>query len=336
MKKYQYYVGIDVSKKWIDLALIHVNNGYCYTSKRFNSDEKGFRQLLKWVGQFDQSGGKNTLFCMENTGYYALKLCYFFTEQQLDYCLEAPVKIKRSLGLKRGKSDKLDAQHIAAYVYEKKNSLRLHTLPSRAIIDLKALLAFRLRLIKQKNALKTSSQELQDCTQKGTSEYVCTSSQDIIEVYNEKLKLLERQIMQLIKANKDIVANYKLATSVVGVGKVIAAYMIVYTCNFSNFTTWRKFACFSATAPFPYESGTSIKGKDHISNYGNKLMKTLLTNGAFSASRADKELNKFYHRKMGQGKEKMVVINIIRNKLISRIFATVRRGTPFVPMMNYA
>jgi hypothetical protein len=37
-----------------------------------------------------------------------------------------------------------------------------------------------------------------------------------------------------------------------------------------------------------------------------------------------------------EGKPKMVVLNIIRNKIVARIFATVNRGTPFVPLSNFA
>jgi len=64
-------------------------------------------------------------------------------------------------------------------------------------------------------------------------------------------------------------------------------------------------------------------------------MKALLTNGAYSAIQHDRELRNFFQRKIKQGKEEFCVINIIRNKLISRVFAAVKRGTPYVAIMNY-
>jgi hypothetical protein len=36
------------------------------------------------------------------------------------------------------------------------------------------------------------------------------------------------------------------------------------------------------------------------------------------------------------GKNKMSTINIIRNKLIARMFAVIKRGTPFVETVKYA
>ena len=50
----------------------------------------------------------------------------------------------------------------------------------------------------------------------------------------------------------------------------------------------------------------------------------------------DKELKQYYEKRVEEGKPKMVVLNIIRNKLVSRIFATISRGTPYVELSQYA
>ena len=65
-------------------------------------------------------------------------------------------------------------------------------------------------------------------------------------------------------------------------------------------------------------------------------MKTILTNAVKSAIQCDKELKQYYQRRIAEGKHKKVVVNIIRNKLISRVFAAVRRGTPYIELMKYA
>jgi transposase len=57
---------------------------------------------------------------------------------------------------------------------------------------------------------------------------------------------------------------------------------------------------------------------------------------AISAIQHDKELKTYYHKRVEEGKPKMVVLNIIRNKLVSRIFATINRGTPYVELNQYA
>ena len=65
-------------------------------------------------------------------------------------------------------------------------------------------------------------------------------------------------------------------------------------------------------------------------------MKSLLSMSAISAIQCDTELRLYYQKRINEGKPKMVVLNIIRNKLVARVFATVKRRTPFVPMQRHA
>jgi len=102
------------------------------------------------------------------------------------------------------------------------------------------------------------------------------------------------------------------------------------------FDNWRKFASYSGTAPFPYRSGTSIKGRTKVSHLANKKIKTLLNMCARSAIVYNPEIKLYYQKRKDNGDNGMSVINIIRNKLISRIFAVVKRGTPYVNICNYA
>lgn len=64
-------------------------------------------------------------------------------------------------------------------------------------------------------------------------------------------------------------------------------------------------------------------------------MKSLLSMSAISAIQHDKELKIYYAKRVADGKPKMLVLNIIRNKLVARIFATVNRGTPFVELNQF-
>ena len=64
-------------------------------------------------------------------------------------------------------------------------------------------------------------------------------------------------------------------------------------------------------------------------------MKAIIGNGIASAIQNDPEIAKYYHRKLEEGKHKMVVLNAVKNKLISRVFAVIKRGTPFVPLFQH-
>ena len=123
--------------------------------------------------------------------------------------------------------------------------------------------------------------------------------------------------------------NFDLASSVKGIGLVIAAFMLVTTNNFTSFENGRKYACYTGIAPFENTSG-KYRGKTRVSHLANKRMKTLLSNGANSARKWDPELRAYYARKIDEGKEHKLVINSIRCKMVNRVFAVVKRETPYV------
>jgi hypothetical protein len=50
---------------------------------------------------------------------------------------------------------------------------------------------------------------------------------------------------------------------------------------------------------------------------------------ALSSIRYVPELKTYYQRKVAEGKSKMSVINAVRNKLLQRVLAVVKRGTPY-------
>ena len=113
------------------------------------------------------------------------------------------------------------------------------------------------------------------------------------------------------------------------IGPTTAGHLLVVTNEFKNFNCPKKFACYAGTAPFENSSGTSIRGKSHVSPYANKDTKKLLHMAALSAINMQNELAVYYQRKVSEGKNKMAVINAVRNKLIKRIFAVVERGAKY-------
>ena len=151
-----------------------------------------------------------------------------------------------------------------------------------------------------------------------------------------QIKKLESQIKAVIESDEKIKVNYQLLISIKCVGPVLAANMIACTHNFTRFTNWQKFACYVGTAPFEHQSGTSVKGKTRVSSLSNRQMKRLIHMVAIGACTYNPELKVYYKRRVSEGKNKMSTLNIIRNKLIARMFAVVNRGTVYVDLMKYA
>ncbi len=93
---------------------------------------------------------------------------------------------------------------------------------------------------------------------------------------------------------------------------------------------------YSGVAPFEYSSGSSIRGRTKVNHMADKKMKSLLQMCALSAIKHDPQLKVYYQKKEKEGKNKMLIFNNIRNKIIQRVFCVVNRKTPFVNTFNYA
>ena len=115
-----------------------------------------------------------------------------------------------------------------------------------------------------------------------------------------------------------------IVCSVPAIGPITALQIILTTNEFKKITSARKFACYAGVAPFPYNSGSSVRQRTKVSNIANKKVKALLHNCAIAAARTDSEIREYYLRKVNiEGKPKMSVLNAIRFKLISRVFTCV-------------
>lgn len=230
----------------------------------------------------------------------------------------------------RGKNDKVDARRIADYAFTNCTKLSIFSFPSEEIIQVKQLLTYREQLVRIRTSLKNSIKSHQQYEQITRKDTVTKDISDQIKQYNQRIRQLEKEITELIETDQQLRKNFELATSVTGIGLVIAAFMLVTTNNFSSFEDGRKFACYTGIAPFENTSGISIKGRTSVSHLANKTMKTLLSKGANSASRWDPEIKAYFKRRTEEGKDYKVIMNAISCKLVNRVFAVIKRQTPFV------
>ncbi len=151
----------------------------------------------------------------------------------------------------------------------------------------------------------------------------------------KQIDKIEINLDEIIKVNYKLKKQFDLITTIKGVGPQTALFIIAFTDGFNRFDSWRKFASYCGIAPFPYTSRTSKRGKTKVSNLANKKLKSLLDMCAKSAIQSNQEMKIFYERRITLGKSKMSTLNIIRNKLLSRIFAVINRQTPYVNTLAF-
>lgn len=327
MKKYPIVIGIDVSKNHLDLCLYSQEITESYNVP---NNKLGFAKIIKLIKDVN-----STLVCLEHTGIYTFPLCGYLSDNNIIHTLIPAAQIKKSLGIQRGKSDKVDAVSIGRYGYLFQDQIELTVLPKKLIIKLKLLYKQRERLIKAKNIVLVPAKEMTGFVDKSLITSIQRTSKQVAINIEKQIDRINIEINNLIKSDSELNKAYQLCQSVPGIGPQITVYLLITTWGFKSFQNARQYACFSGIAPFEYSSGSSIKGKSRVSHLANKKAKTLLSMGAINAIRHDRELKAYFDRKVKEGKHKMAVINAVRNKLISRVFATINRGSPFVKIANY-
>ena len=323
-------IGIDISKSTIDVC-IHLSGSI----KQFKNSNRGFKELLKWLDE-QEVITQESLFIYEHTGMYSYLISCFFDREKLLYHIAPALDIKRSMGITRGKDDKIDAKRIALYGYRLKDEIKPNTPIDKSIVQLKSLMGLKSKLIKQRAGYKTSLKEQKNIYDSKHFKTIFEVQQKVIHYLNKQIKSIEGQILKIIKDNEKLYENLKLITSIKGIGVNMTVNMIITTENFKKFEYWRKFASYCGIAPFPHQSGSSIKGRSRVSQLANKNIKACIHLCAMSAIQHNTEMKQYYNKRIEMGKNKMSTINIIRNKLIARIFAVVKRQTPYVDTMKFA
>lgn len=324
MKKY--FVGIDISKEKLDFCVI-TDSGVIDERIVENTIEGVAYHLKLLLGKGVNQ--EETLLCAEFTGQYGYPLCCACTEHGYDLWMEDPMQIKQRSGVRRGKDDKADAKKIAEYACRFQSCCRLYDLPSTNLVSLKQLLSERDMYLSHKSCYKG---QLSDQKKFMNAEDYTKKSKRLKALVKNLEKLIEdidRQIDELIESDSNLKNQMTLLKSIDGVGDGTARKMIVVTNAFTAFRSPRQFCCYAGVAPFEYRSGSSIYTRKKVSQRADKSIKKLLHLAALSSIKVQGELHDYYVRKIEEGKNKMLVINAVRAKLVLRMFAVIKRNEPY-------
>lgn len=331
-----YFIGIDFSKATFDIALRGKNQvkDTDFQTGKFSNNNDGYKKLLSWVkGYTKRTKKKDMLFCGECTGSYSKGLATFLYNKGYDINLENPLAIKRSLGLRRGKSDKADAQAICNFAQEKGDRLRLFKPRTGYLKKAEELQSKRKILIKSRDMLRNYCKERIDTADEKEEKAVRESLKDILDMIDSQdadVKKIDKELEQLFTADDcEAKENYEILRSMKGIGPVNAATFIIYTENFTLFLTARQMMSFWGVAPFPNESGTSVHKGTHISKLANKDLKAVLTEAARAAVVYDDKIRAYYNHLVEKGKPKKLAMNNVRAKMIKIVFKMIQTKTKY-------
>ena len=230
MKK-NWYVGIDVSTKWLDAAIFVENSelkGVIHT--QVSNDKQGYRELLRWLKEHDVDAS-TCLYGMEHTGFYSDGLQHFLDKEGCKYTMLEPAVIKYYPNQPREKNDRLDSAKIADYLFRFKDTIKTSHLPDKAMEKLRELHKERKFYVEDRVCYLNRKQVV------GKEE--AKRLDKMISMLDKQIDSIEEKIREIIRNDESLMENYLYLDSIKGIGFVNAVNAIVITQNFTAFKTAR-------------------------------------------------------------------------------------------------
>lgn len=325
--KYKHVIGIDISKGMIDMCLLKQDWSLSYEKTTNQANDIYYE--LKGLCEANGVSLNETLLCAEYTGHYGKQLIEVALNKRLNLWMESPAQIKRSQGVQRGKDDKKDAERIAVYARRFMDRAVLMKTEDPVYDKLAYLCSERDLLVVDRAKYMAQLKDQKGFSPQKLYQQKKKRYEKLIKALDKAILEIEGQIDQLIERDPSLNRQFEIVTSVDGIGKQVAVQTIVATKGFTKFKGARKFICHVGCAPFSYHSGSSIHSKNKVSHRANKKLKQLYHMASLSVIRMEGTMRDYYERKVQEGKNKMSVINAIRGKLITIIFALIKSNRKY-------
>ena len=311
-------LGIDISKAKFDVALMVA--GKVKKTHIFENAPDGFETLSSWLLK---QGITKVAACMEATGCYGEALATYLYDQGINVSVVNPAQIKSFSGaqLKRAKTDKADAKLIAQFYQQMQPD---HwTPPPLHVRELQALVQ-RLSALAQMEGQEQNRMQVAPAV-------IRPSIETVLATIRSEIKTVEALIRDHIDRHPDLKDQSALLDSIPGIGKATIARLLAFIGDVQRFDHAKALAAFAGLNPTVHQSGSSVRGKPHLSKKGNSLLRKALYMPAIVARRYNPVIKEFADRLKKAGKSNMVIIGAVMRKLLHIVYGVLKSGMPFDP-----
>lgn len=313
-------VGLDISKKTIDAAYMPAEKEII--SAVFDNDENGIQALKQWL---ESHGQANELhICMEATGNYYEAAADAIGKDYLVYVVN-PLKISAyaKKRFSRTKTDKQDAKIIAEYCFTALDQeLEQRYIPTADQYRLKRLMALHGQLKQQMTAQQNRLKSAKDS-------FVKSVHKEQIDQLKKHIDAVEQEINDAAGGDSGTKATADKLQSIPGIGGITSAKLAYYLTAL-KFKGAKQFAAFAGLVPQKKQSGTSVKGKEQMTRYGNRQLRGALFMPAMVAYR-NGYFPDLIKRLTKKKKPKKVIIGAIMRKLATIAYYVHTTGKPYEP-----
>jgi transposase len=303
------YFGIDISHLVFDVTDSEGNY------HQFKNTPAGFNKFGKLLDIDSHC-------VMEATGYYHYQLAYHLLESGIKVSVENPLSVKRfiQMRLTKNKTDKSDSRLICEYAEQ----VELKLWKGNSKHQTECLQMARLLSVYTKQSTMLKNKLHGEAVLGNPSKAAVGSLKRSLRHVQKEMVTLEEKLLILVKqAHQEVLTRLK---SIPGIGSKTALMLVVLTDGFERFASGSELCSYAGLTPIIRQSGSSVKGRPHISKMGNQKLRNLLFMCSFTACKYNKACREIYERIVAKGKSKKLALIAVCNKLLKQAFAIVKSG----------
>lgn len=315
----QCFVGVDVSKAKLDVALLLANDKF--RSKVFANEPAGFAALLQWLKAHASCRLEEVHVCMESTGSYQEELACFISDHGVAVSVVNPLLVRRfaEVNRQRNKTDEADAKTLALFC--KVQQPELWHAPSFAVRELQALVA-RLQTLQSMRQAESNRLEV-------AHDSVAGSLRSMIAGLDEEIDRVREQIRRTIDDDPDLKGRADLLQTIPGLGDKTIPQLLAYVGDPKRFRSAKALAAYASLTPLIRQSGSSLDRRRGTHPMGHRELKKALYFPAMVAARYNPLIARFSERLKAQHKPGKVIVVACMHKLLAIVYGVLRSGQPF-------
>lgn len=323
---WRFIVGIDISKKTLDIYLLDRKTGGGSHYQVPNNPE-GFVRLARWL-QHQGAEQSQTKLISEHTGRYGERLLRWTTDNNWNHAVVKTTALEKVSPEHHRKTDAFDADQLAEYGLRFSDRLRLSEAPKPAVGQIKRLQAERRKMVDQRAGLKSKHGEaaFHDADMKRLTQMW---EQQVV-LLSKHIEQIEQRINQLIATDPALRRREQTMRTAPGMGPVLGTLWLSLFAGQPVLNS-RKVSSRFGFAPHPHQSGSSVQGSDKSAGFGNSEVRKVMHQAALSVKTHCRHYQDYYNRKRAEGKPHLLVINNIINKLIRLYCAMWNNRTEYDP-----
>ena len=285
-------------------------------------------QILRPVSRNWRLGCANTFSApftpaLEATGTYGNALALFLHQQDLRVSVINPTRIHAfaQSELSRNKTDPLDAALIARFVATQQPPPWTPPPPEQR--QLQALV----RRVEALQAMRQQERNRLDL--EADDSLVADSLREHLAHLDGQLRGLQQRLRQHVRAHPPLQHQNDLLRSIPGIGETTALKLLAEMPGLAQWSSACQAVAYAGLNPQQRTSGSSVRGRSHLSKIGNTRLRRALYLPAVVAMRCNPLLKKFAQRLRERSKPPMVIVGAVMRKLLHQAYGVLKPRHPF-------